>query len=385
MNIQYGLSDTAGTRYYGLNQDAYMTCRVPVKEKQDVASIVHCFGVFDGHSIGGDVASGAAAKSFEKHLGKRITSPTVDDKVVSAVFKSVHQDLLAIYDNPPASVSYASPSANKLVKWTLRKAGQMQFYTYGGKYDRPIEFGTTALVVLVAEAAKECTICWAGDSRAILLSRDEEDDEFIEVTNLNELHNARNLKEKKRVESGFPAVIHSDGYLQPKDGYYKNMQINMTRALGHRVLEKFGVVPDPSVKRVKLTSNDQFIVLATDGLWENLSDAEVRDIVVEHGNPKHAANALIERISQYDPSSADVDNVTVLVVSFEIIGPKVVAAAGSASTSSSSMPIPIPSSKTSSSASSSSGSLKTSNSKNKTGASPEEVKPSSPTKKKKSK
>jgi serine/threonine protein phosphatase PrpC len=345
---------------------------------------VHCFGVFDGHSIGGDVASTTAAKSFEKNLAKRITSTTIEDKVVNALFKSVHQEILAVYDNPPASVSYASPSANKLVKWSLRKAGQMQFYTYGGKYDRPIEFGTTALVVLVSEATKECTICWAGDSRAILLSRDEEDDEFIEVTSLNDLHNARNVKEKKRVETGFPAVIHSDGYLQPKDGYYKNMQINMTRAMGHRVLQNFGVIPDPSVKRVKLTAHDQYIVIATDGLWENLSDAEVRDIVVEHGNPKHAANALIERISQYDPSSADVDNVTVLVVSFEIIGPKVVATAGSASTSSSSMPIPIPTSSSKSSSSSSSA-LKTSGSKNKTAGSPEEVKPSSPTKKKKSK
>lgn len=353
---------------------------------------MHCFGVFDGHSIGGDFAAAAATKSFDKHLAKRVTSLSVDDKTIAAVYKSVHSDILALYDNVPAAVSYPAPTANKLVKWSLRKAGQMQFYSYGGKYDRPIEFGTTAVVLLLVEATKELIVSWAGDSRAIMLSRDEDDDEFMEVTSLNELHSAKNAKERKRVETGFPAIVHNDGYLQPKEGYYRNMQINMTRALGHRVLQNFGVIPDPQVKRLKLTDADQFLVIASDGLWENLSDAEVRDIVVYHKNPKHAANALIERISQYDQSATDVDNVTIIVVAFEVISGKIVATAVANPVAPPSAPIAIPAPppppalrKSSKAASTRKGSSPEDVKPSRKSSSPEETKVGSPTKDKKKK
>ena len=41
----------------------------------------------------------------------------------------------------------------------------------------------------------------------------------------------------------------------------------MTRALGHKQMKRVGVTAQPSINSRSLTKGDDFILLATDGLW----------------------------------------------------------------------------------------------------------------------
>ena len=56
----------------------------------------------------------------------------------------------------------------------------------------------------------------------------------------------------------------------------------MSRSLGDRVAHSVGVNCIPEVKEFHIQPNDKFIVIATDGLWEFMSNEEVSAIVAPY-------------------------------------------------------------------------------------------------------
>jgi serine/threonine protein phosphatase PrpC len=100
----------------------------------------------------------------------------------------------------------------------------------------------------------------------------------------------------KRVESGYPAQITPDGYLKPKDKYFSGFEVAMTRALGHKVLGAFGLTFEPQVRRLKLSKRDAVLVIASDGLWEKLTDREVVNICRETEDKTKVAESLLKAV-----------------------------------------------------------------------------------------
>lgn len=68
----------------------------------------------------------------------------------------------------------------------------------------------------------------------------------------------------------------------------------MSRAFGDFLLKDYGIIAVPDVSHRCLTSKDQFIVLATDGVWDVLSNNEVASIVWEAESAEAAARAVTE-------------------------------------------------------------------------------------------
>ena len=67
----------------------------------------------------------------------------------------------------------------------------------------------------------------------------------------------------------------------------------MTRSMGDLVAKSVGVTYEPEIKCVNnLTSNDKFIVIASDGLWDRIPNDEVTRMVAnpfyERGDPEGA-------------------------------------------------------------------------------------------------
>ena len=52
----------------------------------------------------------------------------------------------------------------------------------------------------------------------------------------------------------------------------------MTRSLGDGLAQKVGVSPEPEVMEFRLSKDYKFLVIASDGVWEFLSNEEVRDL-----------------------------------------------------------------------------------------------------------
>ncbi|MED6186328.1 hypothetical protein PIB30_065622 [Stylosanthes scabra] len=68
----------------------------------------------------------------------------------------------------------------------------------------------------------------------------------------------------------------------------------MSRSFGDFLLKEHGVIAIPDVTYYPLTSSDQFIVLASDGVWDVLSNIEVATIVWTTNNEEEAAKKVVE-------------------------------------------------------------------------------------------
>ncbi|KAG9129314.1 hypothetical protein Leryth_015688 [Lithospermum erythrorhizon] len=162
--------------------------------------------------------------------------------------------------------------------------------------------GTTALTAMFL--GKRLMIANAGDSRAILCRGGV-------FTQLTEDHRPDSNKEKKRVEE-------SGGFIE--DGYL-NGELGVTRALGDWFLkypngEKSSpLISEPDVFEFMLSDDDEFLIIACDGLWDVLSNQEAVNIVRKemkmHGDPRRCAQELVYQAMRRDSA----DNVTVIVVS----------------------------------------------------------------------
>ncbi|GAB4824990.1 hypothetical protein Ancab_007863 [Ancistrocladus abbreviatus] len=68
----------------------------------------------------------------------------------------------------------------------------------------------------------------------------------------------------------------------------------MARAFGDFCLKEYGVISVPEFTHKMLTERDQFIVLASDGVWDVLSNEEVVEIVSSAPSRSSAARILVE-------------------------------------------------------------------------------------------
>ncbi|OVA12918.1 Protein phosphatase 2C (PP2C)-like domain [Macleaya cordata] len=68
----------------------------------------------------------------------------------------------------------------------------------------------------------------------------------------------------------------------------------MSRAFGDFCVKDFGVISVPEVTQRSISSKDQFVILATDGVWDVISNQEAVQIVSSTPERGKAANRLVE-------------------------------------------------------------------------------------------
>lgn len=156
--------------------------------------------------------------------------------------------------------------------------------------------GTTAVTVL--KQGQDLVIANVGDSRAVLGSQDG-DGSLIAVQLTTDLKpNLAREAERIRIckgrvfslknEPGVPRVwlpkVNSPG-------------LAMSRAFGDFCLKNYGVISVPDVSYHRITHKDQFVVLATDGVWDVLSNKQVVSIVASAPRSS-AARILVESAIQ---------------------------------------------------------------------------------------
>jgi len=91
-----------------------------------------------------------------------------------------------------------------------------------------------------------------------------------------------------------------------------------TRSLGDTVAKTIGVVATPEIMAYSLTPHDDFMVVASDGLWEFVSSQEVVDITSSCGTPEEAAHKLVETAwDLWLTEDVRADDITVIVVFLE--------------------------------------------------------------------
>jgi protein phosphatase 1L len=83
----------------------------------------------------------------------------------------------------------------------------------------------------------------------------------------------------------------------------------VSRAIGDKGLKRF-VTGTPEIESCLLSSNDVFVVLASDGIWDMLSNEEVGKICMTCGDINNASKQLVEEAF----NRGSQDNMTAMVI-----------------------------------------------------------------------
>jgi len=173
--------------------------------------------------------------------------------------------------------------------------------------------GTTAVVALVHN--NKLYVANAGDSRCILCRSGK-------VVEMSKDHSPDVEDERNRIEAA-GSKICSEGRI--------NGGINLTRAIGDHgykqnkdlPAEKQAVIALPDVRVTDLTEEDEFLVLACDGIWNAMTNDEVLDFVRERLNREEKISKICEEIFDHclapdtNNDGTGCDNMTCLIIRFK--------------------------------------------------------------------
>eukprot|EP00249_Psilotum_nudum_P020892 c27886_g1_i3 orf=1221-2294(+) len=283
------------------------------------------FGVYDGH--GGKVVSKFCAKHLHSQVLKsdaygRGELPQslqkaylrMDDmmrgargwKELSVLNGDKISRLTSFLDGFIASRSSQSKASStgttetETDDWTFEQGSHLDF-------QGPTS-GSTAVVALLRN--DEIVVANAGDSRCVLSRKGKAYD-------LSQDHKPELENEKERIlqAGGF---IHSGRV---------NGSLNLARAIGDMEFKKNKYLPPqrqivtawPDVNTVGLSVDDEFLILACDGIWDVMSSQGVVDFVHEHIHEAASLSAVCEKLLDHclAPNTAfgeGCDNMTAIVI-----------------------------------------------------------------------
>jgi len=123
------------------------------------------------------------------------------------------------------------------------------------------------------------------------------------VVKLSYPHNTRDPNEAGRIRLAGGTV---------NEGRLAGYGLNVSRSLGDRYVGEY-LIADPYTTETELCDQDEFVILASDGLWDFVKDFQVAINHVRYTrDPKKAAEELIKlAIDSESP-----DDITVVVIRF---------------------------------------------------------------------
>lgn len=248
-------------------------------------------GVFDGHGEKGKRISEFAKNSLQKNL-------------------FAHKDL---HSNP----RFALESAYRDTQNQIER-------THGGD---AAESGTTA--VACYQHRNKLLIANVGDSRAVLGRCDTARKGFRAVELTSDQKPSRPDEKQRIVAAGgkvdqmsFPVWNPGGGLRLMRGGPERVMDssgfggLAMSRSLGDLSLHPY-VTAQPEVSERKLDHRDRFLVLGTDGVWDQMSSQEAVDIASRISDPANAAREITNQARRRWQSETEgllSDDITAVVV-----------------------------------------------------------------------
>ncbi|GER32479.1 protein phosphatase 2C family protein [Striga asiatica] len=228
--------------------------------------IVGLFGVFDGHG-------GARAAEYVKQN----------------LFNNLIKHPKFISDTKSAIADAYSHTDSEFLK-----SENNQNRDAGSTASTAILVGNRLLVANVGDS--RAVICRGGN--AIAVSRDHKPDQ---------------TDERQRIEN-------AGGFVMWAGTWRVGGVLAVSRAFGDRLLKQY-VVADPEIQEEKVDDTLEFLILASDGLWDVVTNEEAVSMTRPISDPEEAAKRLMQEAHQRGSG----DNITVVIVRFlgdrENVGP----------------------------------------------------------------
>ena len=184
--------------------------------------------------------------------------------------------------------------------------------------------GSTCVSILLKEKnINKIYIANVGDSRAIII-KELQNKNFIPYQ-ISRDHKPTEKDEAQRVldyDGEIEKIEDDDGnWNGPLRVWVKGSDgpgLAMTRSFGDEVGASVGVVSVPEVGEYKIKEEDKAIIIASDGLWEYMSNEEVTDVVknlIEQNNADIIANKLYkESIIKWRLKDQGIDDITIICI-----------------------------------------------------------------------
>ena len=278
---------------------------------------LHMFATFDGH--GGDGASKQLQLNLHNVLAKQ---PDLSDTTLeSAVTRAFHIMDWRLLTAAGKTLSDKRKSKTKSLMRTRRKAANEDNHLSGA----------TAAVVLVVQddvskvnASTSLVVAWAGDSRVVLSTKGGV------AVDLSEDHKATRPDEKKRVQmaggsvssngrvGGDLAVSRAFGDIMHKGGTNGDeflQLISSTEEKDAGKLQEGPLICTPDLCRRTIDKEDEFLVIASDGVWDVMTSQESvlyvrRYLALNGGDVDKCAKAIVKQALLL----GSVDNVSAVIV-----------------------------------------------------------------------
>ncbi|KAL6007246.1 hypothetical protein ACLOJK_032742 [Asimina triloba] len=147
-------------------------------------------------------------------------------------------------------------------------------------YKYNLESGSTATIVLIAKG--HVLVANVGDSKALLCSKCFRSSQEVKgstcfcVKELTKDHSPDRDDERTRIEA-------AGGYVEEWGGVPRvNGELAVSRAVGDISFKSYGVISVPEVTDWQaLTSNDSYLVTATDGVFEKMTMQDICDLLCD--------------------------------------------------------------------------------------------------------
>lgn len=282
-----------------------------------------------GHGKHGEKASKMASDYFQKalrsHLSQqRHVSMREHEKTMRNIFEGAHKKIIMEYE------TLTTLEYDGYVFGLKVTADRVDFYSAPDcPYVLLQDFGTTAVVCVYWEETQKLMVANCGDSDALIGRWDFASGQLQpNLLAISDNVACTNNGEQDRIRRDFGRKTKfGGGYLSPNDITYGFHSLAMTRALGHKFLEKYGVTWDPHIRLFQITPEDVVLVVASDGLFDvvnskavlavaaekNIIDGQLRTLVPEESSKTLVQLALGNWKKQFN--SIDVaDNTTVCVL-----------------------------------------------------------------------
>eukprot|EP00262_Sarcandra_glabra_P006641 TRINITY_DN18_c5_g1_i1.p1 TRINITY_DN18_c5_g1~~TRINITY_DN18_c5_g1_i1.p1 ORF type:complete len:361 (-),score=47.89 TRINITY_DN18_c5_g1_i1:47-1129(-) len=258
----------------GVNQD----CFVVWEEFGCQEDMIFC-GVFDGHGPWGHFVAKSVRKSMPSSLLCNWQEETVALTSLASDFDLDSDKKIHWFDIWKRSYLRTCAAIDTELK-------------YHRKMDC-INSGTTALTIV--KQGEVIVIANVGDSRAVLATTSE--DGSLVPVQLTVDFKPNLPQEAERIMQCKGRVF----CLQDEPGVHRVWLPNretpglaMSRAFGDYCVKDFGLISIPEVTQRKITDRDHFLVLATDGVWDVISNQEAVEIVSSAPERGKSAKRLVE-------------------------------------------------------------------------------------------
>ncbi|CAI5943677.1 unnamed protein product [Closterium sp. NIES-64] len=265
---------------------------------------VHPLGVAPGYGGGGDGGSGGFGMTLQR------------SRSANSLENSAPRGSVSPYHSTPSSASSAAAAAAAAVAEASREASKAQveraFRRAFLEMDDELRShphvdghvsGSTAVVA--ALLGRRLVVASIGDSRAVLAYRCKAGHAApgtapaingMQCKPLTNDHKCSVASERKRIEQAGGRVQASEHepwtprIWLPRE---RSPGLVPSRAFGDFVVKDYGVIAEPDILIRHLTSEDEFIILASDGLWDVMTPQEAMSAVLSAPTRQTAARHLI--------------------------------------------------------------------------------------------